>query len=56
MCAVGRPIQVAQVARHDPGFEAAVDAAHGAFIEAMQDLCNRHKGKYGWASRPLVIV
>lgn len=55
MMAIGAPIEVRQLSRDDPGFEAAVDAAHGALIRAMVDLYDRHKHEYGWGDRPLVV-
>lgn len=57
MMAVGAPVQVRKTDPHaDPaGFAAAVDEAHAALVEAMQQLYERHCTEYGWAERPLVI-
>ena len=51
----GAPIPVPEVARDDPGFEAAVDRVHAQVVDALQALYDRHKASYGWADRPLVI-
>eukprot|EP00775_Hariotina_reticulata_P011003 gene11003-11157_t len=40
----------------DPeAFQKAVDELHAQVVAAMQDLYDRHKAKYGWENRPLVI-
>jgi hypothetical protein len=56
MFVVGAPVAVKKTAPSDPGFAAAVDAAHGRLIDAMQELYDQYKGMYGWSHRPLVIV
>ncbi|KIY94044.1 hypothetical protein MNEG_13920 [Monoraphidium neglectum] len=56
MAVVGTPVTVRQVAREDPGFDAAVDEAHAAYVAALTALYHRHRDAYGWRDRPLVIV
>ena len=51
----GKPIPVPQLPRDHPEFEATVDRIHHQVMEALQDLCDRHKADYGWEDRPLSI-
>lgn len=57
MMASGKAIHVEQVARDDPRFAAAVDAAHARVVEALQGLYERQRATYDpcWADRPLSI-
>lgn len=41
MMAVGSPIPVPRIARGAPGFDAAVDAAHAALVEALEALYHK---------------
>lgn len=57
MMVVGAPVPTRKTSRQDKeAFNAAVDEAHAALVEAMQQLYDKYKGEYGWADRPLVIV
>ena len=51
----GKPIPVPHLSKDHPDFESTVDEVHQAFMAALQDLYDRHRGEYGWAHRPLVI-
>lgn len=53
---VGRHVPVRHLPRGHPEFQAAVDAAHAAYVDALVALYERHKGAYGWATRPLIVV
>lgn len=55
MMVVGSPVPVRRVPRSDPGFEAAVEETHAAYMHSLQALYNKHKGQYGWADHPLVM-
>lgn len=54
MC-VGAPVKVVKTARNDPHFQAVVDSTHTAYMEALQGLYDKHKGRYGWQDHPLVM-
>jgi hypothetical protein len=53
---VGDLVPVPCLPRDHPGFEAAVDQAHAAYMGALRALYERHRATYGWAGRPLVMV
>eukprot|EP00775_Hariotina_reticulata_P009197 gene9197-9364_t len=53
--AVGAPIPVTKVARGEPGFQEAVNAAHAQLVMALADLYQKYKGQYGWEDRELVV-
>jgi len=53
--AVGAPIPVPHIARGQPGFQEAVDAAHAELVAALADLYQKYKTQYGWEERELVI-
>jgi hypothetical protein len=53
---VGDLVPVRCLPRSHPGFEAAVDEAHAAYVAALRGLYERHRAAYGWADRPLIMV
>lgn len=53
--AVGRAVEVQKVARDDPGFDAAVDEAHGRFVGEMRRVYDKYAPMYGWEAHPLVL-
>ena len=40
----------------DPRFEQAVEEFHKRVMNGMLELYDRHKGRYGWEDRPLVLA
>ena len=53
--AVGTPIPVPHLAPTDDRFASTVDALHVRLTEEIEALYHRHKGAYGWHTRPIVL-
>lgn len=56
MMAIGGPVQVQQMDRSHPDFEATVNESHARVLRATQELYDKYKGIYGWEHHPLVIT
>ena len=53
--AIGRPIEVQQMSKQDPGFDEEAKRLHGLFLAGMEEAFHTCKGLYGWTDMPLSI-